>query len=134
MLQAGDLCRVEIFPKIAGYHAGVCRTAVVGEAPARPREIWRNLVECKYMLLERMRPGASTREIYAAFIAKFSELGLPAIDFIGHGIEPLVFDYGMGFGLPNKDMVAITDAGCELLSDNADTDELIRIEALAPDP
>ena len=155
VLQPGDLCRVEIFPKIAGYHAGVCRTAVVGEAAARPRDIWRNLVECKYLLLERMKPGASAREIYDVFIAKFSELGLPAIDFVGHGIgvhlheepylgkygdaeleagmvlgiEPLVYGRGMGFGLQNKDMVAITKAGCELLSDYADTDELIRIEA-----
>ncbi|MDH3739312.1 MAG: Xaa-Pro peptidase family protein [Alphaproteobacteria bacterium] len=155
VLEPGDICRVEIFPKIAGYHAGVCRTAVVGDAPALPREIWQNLVECKYMLLERMKPGASTREIYQAFIAKFSELDLPAIDFVGHGIgvhlheepylgkyddaqleagmvlgiEPLVYGSGMGFGLQNKDMVTITEAGCELLSDYADTDELIRIEA-----
>lgn len=155
VLQAADLCRVEIFPKISGYHAGVCRTAVVGEAPARPREIWQNLVECKYMLLERMKPGASTREIYEAFITKFSELGLPAIDFVGHGIgvhlheepylgkygdaeleagmvlgiEPLVYGRGMGFGLQNKDMVTVTEAECELLSDYANTDELIRIEA-----
>lgn len=154
VLQPGDLCRVEIFPKIAGYHAGVCRTAVVGEAPDRPREIWRNLSDCTHMLLDRMKPGASAREIYDTFIAKFSALGLPAIDFVGHGIgvhlheepylgkygdaelqagmvlgiEPLVYGRGMGFGLQNKDMVAITEAGCELLSDYADTDELIRIE------
>ena len=155
VLQAGDLCRVEIFPKIAGYHAGVCRTAAVGEAPDRPREIWQNLVECKYLLLERLKPGASAREIYEAFIAKFSALGLPAIDFVGHGIgvhlheepylgkygdaelkagmvlgiEPLVYGRGMGFGLQNKDMVAITGSGCELLSDYANTDALIRVEA-----
>jgi Xaa-Pro aminopeptidase len=155
VLTAGDLCRVEIFPKIAGYHAGVCRTAVVGEAAERPREIWRNLSDCTHLLLERIKPGASAREIYEAFIAKFSALGLPAIDFVGHGIgvhlheepylgkygdaelkagmvlgiEPLVYGCGMGFGLQNKDMVAVTETGCELLSDYANTDELIRVEA-----
>lgn len=155
VLQPGDLCRVEIFPKIAGYHAGVCRTAVVGEAAERPREIWKNLSDCTHLLLERMKPGASTREIYDTFIAKFSALGLPAIDFVGHGIgvhlheepylgkygdaeleagmvlgiEPLVYGTGMGFGMQNKDMVAVTENGCELLSDYANTDELIRIEA-----
>jgi hypothetical protein len=35
----------------------------------------------------------------------------------------------MGFGLQNKDMVAVTETGCELLSDYANTDELIRVEA-----
>ena len=152
-LARGDLCRVEIFPTIRGYHAGVCRTAVVQEPRARATEIWKNLTECKYLLLKTIKPGASTRKIYGAFINKFRELNLPAIDFVGHGIglhlheepylgrysdraleagmvlaiEPLVYGRGMGFGLQNKDMVVVTEAGCELLSDQTDTDALIRI-------
>ncbi len=34
VLKTGDVCRVEIFPIIGGYHAGVCRTAAVGRAAA----------------------------------------------------------------------------------------------------
>src|SRR5262249_4964100 len=30
VLKPGDVCRIEIFSVIDGYHAGVCRTAVVG--------------------------------------------------------------------------------------------------------
>ena len=37
VLKRGDVCRVEIFPIIAGYHAGVCRTAAVGSAAAAGR-------------------------------------------------------------------------------------------------
>src|ERR1700686_145135 len=33
ILEHGDVCRVEIFPMMDGYHAGVCRTAAVGSAP-----------------------------------------------------------------------------------------------------
>ena len=33
VLQPRDVCRVEIFSMIGGYHAGVCRTAVVSEPP-----------------------------------------------------------------------------------------------------
>jgi Xaa-Pro aminopeptidase len=33
ILKHGDVCRVEIFPIINGYHAGVCRTAAVGAPP-----------------------------------------------------------------------------------------------------
>ena len=45
-LQLEDVCRVEIFSVIAGYQAGVCRTAVVQRAPAHAEKIWQNLVEC----------------------------------------------------------------------------------------
>ena len=85
-LQAGDVCRVEIFPIIAGYHAGVCRTAVVQKAPPHAERIWKHLVDCKYQLLEQTRPDASCKAIYDAFIKKLAELNLPPISFVGHGI------------------------------------------------
>ena len=85
-LVAGDVCRVEIFSVISGYQAGVCRTAVVQKAPPHAERIWKHLVDCKYQLLEQVKPGASCRAIYASFIAKLAELGLPPISFVGHGI------------------------------------------------
>lgn len=150
VLEAGDICRVEIFAMIGGYHAGVCRTAAVGAAPAEAARIWANLVECKHLVLEMIKPGASARAIYQAFLARFSALGLPPISFVGHGIglhlheepylgkyhdyeleagmvlgiEPLVYRTGHGFGLQLKDMVAVTNDGAELLSDVTDTDAL----------
>ena len=152
-LRPGDICRVEIFPVINGYHAGVCRTARVGAAPPHAENIWRNLVECKYLMLEMIKPGASSRAIYQAFIDLFGKLGLPPIKFVGHGIglhlhekpylgahsdapveegmvfgiEPLVYNTGHGFGMQNKDMVAVTTNGCTLLSDVTNTDNLIEI-------
>jgi Xaa-Pro aminopeptidase len=153
VLTRGDLCRVEIFPTIAGYQSGVCRTAVVQAAPERALTIYRNLVECKYLVMDMIKPGASTRTIYDAFLKKFSELGLPSISFVGHGIglhlheepylgkysdsrleegmvlgiEPLVYGAGMGFGLQLKDMVLVTSTGCELLSDSTNTDEILMV-------
>lgn len=85
-LARGDVCRVEIFSVISGYQAGVCRTAVVGEAPPHAERIWQHLVDCKYRIMEMVKPGASCRAIYDAFIAKLSELDLPPISFVGHGI------------------------------------------------
>lgn len=153
VLKRGDVCRVEIFPTLDGYHAGVCRTAYVEEPPAHAERIWSNLVTCKHLLLDAIRPGAETRDIYGLYLAKVSELGLPPISFIGHGIglhlhedpylgptesqaleagmvlgiEPLIYETGYGFGMQNKDMVLVTESGCELLSDCTDTDRLIRI-------
>lgn len=85
-LQPRDVCRVEIFSVIAGYQAGVCRTAVVQEPPAHAETIWKNLVECKYRIMDMIKPGASCRAIYAAFLDKLAELDLPPISFVGHGI------------------------------------------------
>ncbi len=85
-LVAEDVCRVETFSVIAGYQAGVCRTAVVQRAPAHAEQIWQNLVECKYLLMDMIKPGASCRAIYDAFIRKLAELNLPPISFVGHGI------------------------------------------------
>jgi Xaa-Pro dipeptidase len=151
ILEHGDVCRVEIFPMLGGYHAGVCRTAAVGKPPPEAERIWANLTDCKYLLLDAIKPGASSRAIYELYLGKVSELGLPPISFIGHGIglhlhedpylgptedqrlesgmvlgiEPLVYETGFGFGMQNKDMVLVTPDGCELLSDYADTDRLI---------
>lgn len=153
VLAPGDVCRVEIFSMIGGYHAGVCRTAVVSEPPPHAERIWSNLVGCKHMLMDTIRPGAVARDIYAAFLAEFGKLGLPPIAFVGHGIglnlheapylaahddtvleagmtmgfEPLVYRTGHGYGMQLKDMVAVTAAGAELLSDATDNDRLIVI-------
>jgi Xaa-Pro dipeptidase len=158
-LGRGDVCRVEIFSIIDGYHAGVCRTAVVQEAPPHAEDVWQVLTECKHLLLDRIKPGASCRAIYDAFIAKLTGKNLPPISFVGHGIglflhedpylgrtpiigstedavleagmvlgfEPLCYRTGYGFGMQNKDMVAVTEDGCELLSDYADTERLLKI-------
>ncbi len=153
VLQPQDVCRVEIFPMIAGYHAGVCRTAVVQSPPPHAERIWANLTRCKHMLLAAIKPGASSRAIYQRYLEQTEELKLPRISFIGHGIglhlhedpylgpddqplesgmvlgiEPLIYETGYGFGMQNKDMVLVTDSGCELLSDFADTDRLLVVK------
>jgi Xaa-Pro dipeptidase len=151
VLKRGDICRVEIFPMIGGYHAGVCRTAAVGGPPPEAGRIWANLAECRHMLLDAIRPAASSRAIYDLYLKKSDELKLPRISFVGHGIglhlhedpylgvaedttleagmvlgiEPLIYETGFGFGMQNKDMILVTAEGCELLSDYADADRLI---------
>ncbi len=85
-LQREDVCRVEIFSVISGYQAGVCRTAVVEQAPPHAERIWQHLVECKYLLLDMIKPGVSCRAVYRAFIAKLTQMNLAPISFVGHGI------------------------------------------------
>lgn len=153
VLQEGDVCRVEIFAVSQGYHAGVCRTAVVGSPPREAVSIWAKLVECREVLLDAIRPGVSSRWVWDRFEELFAPLGLPLFSFVGHGIglslhedpylsprhdqvleegmvfgvEPLAYDTGHGFGLQLKDMVTVTGQGARLLSDVTDNSELITI-------
>jgi Xaa-Pro aminopeptidase len=151
-LVAGDVCRVEIFSILNGYHAGVCRSAYIEAPPAHAERIWSLLSDATQMLLETIRPGASTRDIYDAYLKMIAPLDMPPIAFVGHGIglhlhedpylgvqndrpleagmvlgiEPLIYRTGHGFGLQNKDMVAVTENGCTLLSDATDTRFLVK--------
>jgi Xaa-Pro dipeptidase len=155
LLRDGDVCRIEIFSVIDGYHAGVCRTAIVGDAPPHADRVYQNLADCKKILLDTIRPGVQASEVYQSFRAKFDELGMKPIAFAGHGIgvdlheapylkadasdrlepgmvlgvEPLVYQTGHGFGMQIKDMVAVTADGCRLLSDVTSTDVPLRIAA-----
>jgi Xaa-Pro dipeptidase len=151
-LKNGDIIRMEIFGQKSGYLTGVCRTAVVGDATAEQYKIWSNLIECKYLVMDLIKPGASCPEVYQKFLDKFSALGFEPISFVAHGIglhlheepymgrygdeiveagmvgafEPLVYIPGR-FGMQNKDMFCVTEKGCELLSDVTPTDTLLRV-------
>ena len=151
-LKHGDIIRMEIFGQKSGYLTGVCRTAVVGDGTPEQYKIWSNLIECKYLVMDLIRPGASCPEIYRKFLDKFSQLGFAPISFVAHGIglhlheepymgrhgneiveagmvgafEPLVYIPGR-FGMQNKDMFCVTNQGCELLSDVTPTDMLLRV-------
>ena len=151
-LQSGDIIRMEIFGQKNGYLTGVCRTAVVGDATPEQYRIWSNLIECKYLVMDLIKPGASCPEVYQKFLQKFAALGFEPISFVAHGIglhlheepymgrygnetveagmvgafEPLVYIPGR-FGMQNKDMFCVTETGCELLSDVTPTDALLRV-------
>ncbi len=151
-LKPGDLIRMEVFGIQRGYHAGVCRTAVVGRETEEQARIWATLDACKKIVLDGIRPGASAAELYRRFLAKFGELGLAPISFVGHGIglhlheepylgkygdarleagmvlgiEPLVYIPGR-FGLQNKMMVLVGEDGADLLSNVTPDDTILRV-------
>lgn len=151
-LQPGDLIRFEVFGVIDGYHAGICRTAVVGSPTAEQQRIWDVLVHCRRQALEEIRSGASSAAIYQNYLQRFSALGYDPISFVGHGIgvylhenpylgrytdetlsdgmvlgiEPLLYLPGQ-FGMQIKDMVLVGASGAEVLSDVMDAEEFHRV-------
>jgi Xaa-Pro dipeptidase len=152
-LRRGDIVRLEVFGMLDGYHTGICRTAVVQEAPAAAVDTWSNIVACRDLIFGSVRDGASGAEIYGKVAERFRKLGWEPMSFVGHGIglfvheEPYIGRYGdaridagmvLGtepvllvpgaYGFQVKDIVAVTADGCEVLSDVTDTDELFVID------
>src|SRR5689334_21137809 len=103
--------------------------------------------------MDMINAGAWCKAVDGKFLWAFSALGLEPISCVGHGIglalheepylgrygdetleegmvvaiEPLVYIPGR-VGMQNKDMLVVTKSGCELLSDQTNTDELIRTQ------
>jgi Xaa-Pro dipeptidase len=152
-LNRGDLVRLEVFGMLDGYHAGICRTAVVQEPSDEVRKIWSNIVACRDLIWDGLRDGASGATIYGEVADRFRSQGWEPLSFVGHGIglfvheepyigrhgdaelgagmvlgtEPVVLVPG-AYGFQVKDVVAVTEGGCDVLSDVSNTDELLRIE------
>ena len=142
VLREGDVMRVDVFANIDGYLSDIARTSVIGRASDEQKAIWNKLVESENMLLEIIRPGARTGQIWSQFLDHFQSMGLePGINFLGHGIgltlheepfisryhdyvieegmvlaiEPVYFTETMGFHL--EDEVIVRADGCEMISD-----------------
>jgi Xaa-Pro dipeptidase len=152
-LRRGDIIRLEVFGMLDGYHTGICRTAVVQEAPEEAVGIWSNIVACRDLIFDSVRDGASGTDIYGKVADRFRSLGWEPMSFVGHGIglfvheEPYIGRYGdarieagmvLGtepvllvpgaYGFQVKDIVAVTADGCQVLSDVTSTDELFVID------
>jgi Xaa-Pro aminopeptidase len=153
ILKEGDIVRTDILPKINGYQADVARTAVVGDPSSEQQAKWAYLIEARSIILNMIKPGVRTGEIYQAFKKSFERAGLTPIDFVGHGlgitihedpyiscfhdielqpgmvlaIEPLFLTRGEGYHV--EDVVAVTENGYDLFTASEDPSQLIHIEA-----
>ncbi len=155
IIDPGDIIRLEAFGVIGGYHAGVARTAYAETAPPQARKDYAVLIQARDYLLETIRPGVQTNQVFRQFSTILENGGLKIINFLGHGIglnlhekpyferhsdyrieqnmvlgvEPYTFkdDYALQI----KDIIAVTADGVELLSDVTDVSELICIGAAA---
>ena len=151
-LRIGELVRADIFAKIQGYLSDVARTAVVGHPTEAQKAKWEIVFEARNLILEQIRPGAQTREIYGAFCQHFGKKGLTPTNFVGHGlgitlhedpyissyheqelqagmvlaIEPMFFSNGEGYQL--EEIVSVTTEGAELITNYHNPKDLIFIE------
>ncbi len=136
----GDVVRVDIIANLDHYYSDIARTFVVGHPKESQRRMWDHLVSVQQTIYERIKPGASTSEIYHVYERKFEEYGLPTATFLGHGIglflherpyvcnfedvqlqpgmvlciEPFHFASDEGYHL--EDEIVITQSGLERLT------------------
>lgn len=153
ILRHGDVLRVEVLGNLNNYQSNVTRTGVIGRATEEARDTWKVLMDARRAALERLRPGAVVRDLWAAY-ADVCRRGRiePTLAFLGHGIgltgheepyitadSPLVLEPGvvltyepfymlpgrMGFHI--EDMFLVTEIGYENLTTVTTNEELIEV-------
>lgn len=151
VIEKGDVIRLEAFGVIGGYHAGVARTAYADTMPKDAQRAYGVLMKAREYLFNTIKPGGSTNAVFLGFSKILEEGGLKVVNFLGHGIglnlhekpyferyndyeieENMVLGvepYTMTdeWGLQIKDIIAVTSNGVELLSDQTDVSQPIRL-------
>ncbi|MDR7519137.1 MAG: Xaa-Pro peptidase family protein [Armatimonadota bacterium] len=153
-LARGDIVRVDFLGTVGGYCTDCARTAVVGEPTSEQRRIYGAIASVHREVLSRIGPGCRTRDLYDLYDARAREHRLQPLRFLGHGlglglhegpfidhqtdvvmepgmvfaIEPVHFvPHEVGFHL--EDVVVVTPAGCEVVTDATQTATLWPIRA-----
>jgi len=142
VLERGDLVRIDIIGTKDAYYSDVARTLAVGEPSDEQRRIFALLYDVHRAVIDAVRPGVLSSDIYAIYHERMVEAGLPPYHFVGHGlgvtlheepfidaihsiplaegmvlcIEPLTALDGR-FGVQIEDEVLVTADGCELLTE-----------------
>jgi Xaa-Pro aminopeptidase len=151
-LEVGDIMRIDILGTLESYWCDCARTYVVGEPNDEQRDTWQSMIESQAVVLEKIKPGVHTADLYQAFLDKWESYGYTPTPFMGHGlglqthegpyigkrltgvleegmvlcVEPTLRVPGwMGFQL--EDEIIVTSDGYELITDQTDTSQLLKI-------
>lgn len=150
-LERGDVVRIDVIGNRENYCSDVARTAVVGEPSADQLKLYATLKEIYDRIIDRVRPGALTSDLYEIYRDGMEREGLPYYHFVGHGlgitlheepfmgttrpmslvpnmvlcIEPMCLLEGR-YGMQIEDEVLVTSDGCRLITSAGD---LLQIDA-----
>lgn len=95
-LEVGDFVTLDLGCIVEGYISDITRTFVVGEASARHREMYDQVLKAENACVEALVVGANGREVDALARQILDEKGLAKYfgHGLGHGIGTLVHDAG----------------------------------------
>jgi Xaa-Pro aminopeptidase len=148
-IKRGDLVRVDMIGTYRGYYSDCARTAVMAEPTEKQLRIYGRIAEIYKSIMPKIKPGASTKELYSFYRGLTDKYELMPLRFLGHGlglgvheepyiniysdikleesmvmcIEPLHFVPGVE-GYHIEDAVIITNEGAEVITDRMDKSEL----------
>lgn len=152
-IRRGEVVRIDVIGTVDNYYCDVARTAVAVDPTPDLETIWQKLVDCRNHALEMIRPGASTRAIFNAYVEKMDAWGMPTLHFLGHGLgltlheEPYLNRYADGvlqegmvlaveplvtfpeLGMQLEEAVVVVKDGCEVITSQHDIRRLWRMEA-----
>lgn len=74
-IQPGDLVILDMGINLHGYHADIARTYVAGGASREQLEVFGQVLAIQQAVLDKIRPGVVTKELYTTAAAKAVELG-----------------------------------------------------------
>lgn len=142
-LQEGMVLKTDYGGTLDGYHSDIARTAVIGKATPRQRDVHARISEIKDRIVAGIRPGMPAREIALIGRAAYDDLGLEfKWHILGHSIgvgvheAPQIYDWvedpvltGMTMMIevgysdyPNdsfhvEDLILVGESGAEYLTD-----------------
>lgn len=100
-LKKGDIVNLDITTIKAGWHGDTSRMFVVGDASILAKRLCQVTLECLWLGIGQVRPGARLGDIGAAIQRHAEKHGFSVVrEFCGHGIgqhfheEPQVLHYG----------------------------------------
>ncbi len=100
VLAEGDVVLFDFYPRGAGgYHHDITRTWSVGPARAEVRSTFEDVRSCFEHVMERVRPGASTRDLQSETCAFFEARGHATIRQDPTATSGYVHSLGHGIGL-----------------------------------
>jgi len=89
IVRYGDLVFVDIGGCFNGIYAELTRTFVCGKANPKQKMIYQTVYEALWAVIEAMKPGASSDEVYEAQLKTYRKVGLEKfahLTMLGHGI------------------------------------------------
>ena len=141
--EKGDLVQLNLWGKIAGYHAEIERTLIPRSAPPLLHKAYDAMLEGRQRVFDAIRPGVPMRELYHLGVSAYREKGfgdiLPGRTGHGIGLSPhehpsvapdsdVVLESGMVFtvepalmtvdwgGVRHSDTVLVVPGGMEILT------------------
>ena len=96
LLERGDFVTCDIGARLDNYHSDITRTFVVGEASARHREVYAQVLKAQEAAIYALKPGAKGKDVDGLAREILDETGLAQYfgHGLGHGLGALVHDTG----------------------------------------